>query len=201
MRPRIGVVAFTLLASSCAGGGPPEDIVLVSRVSHDVTPLRCTDGVSYTFGEALERPTVIGEIVELLEQQGEQQGVLCEAELADVTLRDASGLTVVATRFAVISNQTLSLLAEEFQCGDPATEFNSEFTAGALKTGEVQVVTLLFDDGARAELTREASAFVADACYEESGRWTGNAGALDGRNGSYRWVEDVLQIEVVLSDG
>jgi hypothetical protein len=101
----------------------------------------------------------------------------------------------------VISSQTLSVLAGEFQCGNPAREFNSEFPAGALKADDVQVVTLSFDDGARAELIREASAFVDTVCYEESGQWTGNAGALAGRSGSYRWVENELQIEVVISGG
>ena len=197
MRARIGVVAYTLLASSCAGGGPPEDIVLVSRVSHDVTQLQCGDSVSFTLGTTLDRPSAIGTAVEF----PEAHGLLCEAELADVTLREAGGRTAVASGFAVISGQTLSVVAEEFQCGDPATEFNSEFPAGALKADEIQVVTLSFDDGARAELIREASAFVDMVCYEESGQWTGNAGALDGRSGSYRWVEDELQIEVVISGG
>jgi hypothetical protein len=197
MRSGSGVAAFMLLASSCAGGGPPEDIVLVSRVSQDVTQLQCADGVSFTLGEGLERPGTIGTALALLEEEG----LLCKAELADVTLRDASGRTAVATGFAVISNQTLRLAAEEFQCGDPAAEFDSGFGAGALEADDVQVVTLSFDDGARAELTREASAFVDPACYEESGSWTGNGGALDGRSGSYRWVEDWLQIEVVLSGG
>lgn len=195
MRSRVGVVVLTLLASSCAGGGPPEDIVLVSRVSHDVTPLQCADDVSYTLGDRLERSATIGTALELLEVQA----VFCEAKLADVTLRDSMGRTAVATGFAVISSRTLSFLAAESQCGDLATEFKPDVTAGALTADEVQVVTLSFDDGARAELTRDSSSFVDLECYEESGRWTGKAGTLDGRTGSYRWVENELQIEVALS--
>jgi hypothetical protein len=193
MRFRWCVIALAVLAAGCSES-PPEDLILVSRVAHDVTPLHCDDQVSWTFGETtVERSTVIAAAIEI----SREENTRCEAELSDVTLRAPEGRTAVASGFNLISSNTLRIISGEFACGQSDAEPFS--TAGALQTDDAQLVTLSFEDGARAELTRETSSFADPNCYEESGSWTGISGSLDGRSGAYRWAENELLIELVLS--
>lgn len=182
-----------LLAGACSED-EPEDVGLVSRVPHDVAPLLCDDDVSWTFSNIVERATVISGAFEILELEGTS----CEAELRDVTFRDADGRTALATGFAPISNQTMTTVWGAVQCG--GAEFDANQLGGELETDEVQAVTVSFDDDTEAVLTREASAFVDGMCYEETGSWVGTAGSLDGQSGAYRWVEDELQIDLALSN-
>ena len=58
---------------------------------------------------------------------------------------------------------------------------------------------LIFDDGSAVDLYLESWVDV-DNCVEAVGRWKGVAGTFDGRSGTYRRTDDLVQVEVVLTD-
>ena len=186
-------LAMVLLATACSNEAS-EEIRLVSRVPHDASALRCDDGVSWTFGNDLERPTIVSEMFRILEFEGTH----CEADLADVTLRNLNGLTAVASGFGPISSRTLQFADTDTPCTDPGGD--EAFASGIVRASEPSVITLTFDDGAVAALTPELGTFVMSTCYAETGQWAGSAGSLAGRSGTYRWIEGPLQIELVLTD-
>jgi hypothetical protein len=193
---RTAILALTLsLILAACSDTPDVDIVLVSRVPHDVSPLQCADDVSWAVSSGLERTGTTTLALELREE-----GIVCTAMLSDVTFRTTDDQVVVATNFDPIDSGTFELTDAAAECSEPNAEPNSPHS-GQLIVRNVAAITLTFSDGAEADLSPSTRDFVDAQCFGETGTWTGTAGDLDGRSGAYRWVEEQVRIVLVLSPG
>lgn len=190
---RLLLTAVLALLLSCGGPGP-EEVTLVSRVPHDLPPLRCS-GTTWTFGNDLERPTMLSETFRFLHFED----VDCQVELGDVTLRDSQGRTAVATGFTPISTANMVYRETTTPCGTPGGRANEPFGTGAIELVGDHAVQLIFDEGSAAELRPQTADFVRATCYAEAGSWIGTAGEYAGHSGTYRWLETTLQIELHLT--
>ncbi|MEO6652976.1 MAG: hypothetical protein ABIP17_10000 [Ilumatobacteraceae bacterium] len=170
VRPLAGLLFLVSLAGSCSAGGPDE-IMLVSREWPDLE-MSC-DG---------------------------NGGFSCRYEGPSQTFRDADGHVVtVAVTDAVWHLEILS--TPEVECGGEMIRRRT-YIYRLADAGPDETVrhTLVFEDGSAVQLFVDSYFRVVDQCLETVGRWEGVNGTFEGRTGTYRWTDNWVQHELVLTD-
>ena len=132
-----------------------------------------------------------------------------EKELACADDRTLCRFTTSALTFRDVDGEVATGGASE---GSFEPEFQLPFDAecgGVIKAwpGEpvrwnnfemIEPLQIILADGSSLQLVPEVAISIEGACYDERGRWEG-VGSLHGRSGTYRWLNDTLQIELNLS--
>lgn len=159
------------LACSCAAEGPAETR-LVSRVWPDVF-VTC---------------------------ENDNNGLVCRLEGSGDTFRVADGRTATVEPYDV--EWVMELLGRgEVECAGEQIQTFPHNGNRLLDAGPDQRRrALVFDDGSAVELLIESWVHIIDICTESVGRWEGLAGTFEGRSGTYRWTDDLVQVELVLTD-
>ena len=169
----VRLLAALLLGASLAGSCSaqgPDEVVLVSREWADLE-WTCWNGFDF----------------------------MCRIEFPGQTFRDADGR--VATVGPTDMVWRLEVSGSEAECGgDMIRDQTSFFRFAPSGPDETPRQSLVFDDGSAVQLFVKSTTVVWDKCSESVGRWEGVAGTFEGRTGTYRWTDDGLQIELVLTD-
>ena len=126
-------------------------------------------------------------------------GELCWIEAPGQTFHTSDGkLAKVA---AIDTAWRVESVSEgQVQCGDEMVPRRTHIFRGEPTSVEASRQWLTFDDGSRVQMVAESLTIVVEKCSETVGRWEGLDGTLEGRTGTYRWIDDSLQNKLVLTD-
>jgi hypothetical protein len=123
---------------------------------------------------------------------------LCHIEVAGQTFQDERGAEAMVAR-ALMTLHLEPIKESPVECGDVVIQRPSlESSRNRNETDNGVLMT--FDDPGAMLLIPESSIYVPHRCYDEVGRWEGLDGSYSGRTGTYRLVDDSLQVELTLTD-
>ncbi len=179
LRPLAALLLVASLTGSCSAGRPRET-VLVSRVWVD--PLITIEGEA------------------IVSRDWFRCDGACRIERPSQAFRAADGR--VATVGATVMVWHLENLGEsQAECGGDMI-VRRTYIYRLVDSGpeETSRQTLVFDDGSAVQLFVDSYIEVVDICSEAVGRWEGVEGTFEGRSGTYRWTDDGLQNELVLTE-
>jgi hypothetical protein len=193
MRLSSWFVFVAVVTTSCSSD-LADEMTLVTRISHEVGNLSC-EGGALTFD--IRAPVARAAAIVMLAEEALDEAA-CELIISDVTLHDADGALATVSGFSATEAEFVE--DPDVECGRRVIAPPSETLRGSVFVDDPPVLSVAFQDRGAVQLFPETTVVIDGLCYDEVGRWEGVSGSYDGRAGTYRWIEDTLQIELVLSE-
>jgi hypothetical protein len=125
---------------------------------------------------------------------------VCSFEGVDMSFRDGEGRT--ARLSGADTTWEINVVNEpEVECGDAMVRRLTYIYRFTIDWPDEPVPDeLVLHDGSAFHLFPESFITVDYKCTETIGRWEGVEGAFAGRTGTYRSIDDFLQIKLVLTE-